>query len=166
VLVRPGGFELPTFWFVAVAARTINNLQQLLRFTAIYGKLLQATAFSTTTRAGVATHRNPSNLPVGTKLGTNGPSPRARSRPLVARGHGIHWHVAREYLSHIELNRTTRGFKDSLWTQHRVHGLDHSSASCPPSMRLLVNLAEMSVIANIVVGPTAETFAASLPLSR
>jgi hypothetical protein len=25
-MVRPGGFELPTFWFVAVAARRINNL--------------------------------------------------------------------------------------------------------------------------------------------
>jgi hypothetical protein len=33
-------------------------------------------------------------------------------------------------------------------------------------MRLLVNLAEVPVIANIVVGPTAKTFAASLPLSR
>jgi hypothetical protein len=39
-------------------------------------------------------------------------------------------------------------------------------ASCPPSMRLLVNLAEVSVVANIVVALTAVAVAASLPLSR
>jgi hypothetical protein len=33
-------------------------------------------------------------------------------------------------------------------------------------MWLLINLAEVSVVANIVVAPTAVVFAASLPLSR
>ena len=39
-------------------------------------------------------------------------------------------------------------------------------ASCPPGMWLLVHLAEVSVVANIVVAPAAVLFAASLPLSR
>jgi hypothetical protein len=30
-MARPERFELPTFWFVAVAARTINNLYTVLR---------------------------------------------------------------------------------------------------------------------------------------
>ena len=33
-------------------------------------------------------------------------------------------------------------------------------------MWLLINLAEVSVVANVVVPPTAKTFAVSLPLSR
>jgi hypothetical protein len=45
-------------------------------------------------------------------------------------------------------------------------GSNHSLASRPPSMWLLINLAEVSVVANIVVAPVAVVFAASLPLSR
>jgi hypothetical protein len=41
-----------------------------------------------------------------------------------------------------------------------------SLASGPPSMRLLVNLTVVPIVANIVVAPTAVMFAASLPFSR
>jgi hypothetical protein len=58
--------------------------------------------------------------------------------------------------------------KIPAWTVSRIRPLldNLSLAGRPPSMWLLIDLAEVSVVANIVVAPAPEMFAAGLPLGR
>ena len=69
-------------------------------------------------------------------------------------------------ICHSEPRSVFERGEESAFSLVSLRTADPSLASCPPGMWLLVHLAEVSVVANIVVAPAAVLFAASLPLGR
>jgi len=66
LMVRPERFELPAFWFVAVAARDLNNLHRMSRRRLE----LHQQGVTKTSAAILPISPTPSGLVLGTKMGT------------------------------------------------------------------------------------------------